>query len=157
MKPKLYLESTIPSYLVARPSRDVILAGQQKITQDWWHTRLNDFEIFISDTVTQEVAVGDSVMAAQRLALIKPFILLAANDEVIELAEALVHGGPLPEKAVRDAVHIAVAAVHRLHFLLTWNCKHIANAQMFGRMREICTAHGFECPVICTPRELMAK
>ena len=156
MKPKLYLESTIPSYLVARPSRDVILAGQQKCTHDWWKKRAAHFEIFVSDVVVQEVATGEAVMAAMRMELIKPFVRLEGNDMAKELTKALIYGGPLPEKAARDAAHIALSAVHGMHFLLTWNCTHIANAMMYGKMREICAAHGCECPVICTPDELLA-
>lgn len=157
MKPKLYLESTIPSYLVARPSRDVILAGQQECTRDWWSKRLRSFEIFVSDTVALEIATGDAAMAAKRMNLIKPFARLPANEKVIELAEAMINGGPLPRKAGRDATHIALAAVHGMHFLLTWNCTHIANARMYAKMREICESHGCDCPVICTPEELLAK
>lgn len=157
MKPKLYLESTIPSYLVARPNRDTILIGQQKCTRDWWSKRAAQFEIFVSDTVTVEIAMGETAMALKRMELIKPFARLPANDQVIALAEAMVHGGPLPEKAGRDATHIALAAVHGMHFLLTWNCTHIANARMYAKMREICAAHGCECPVICTPEELLAE
>jgi predicted nucleic acid-binding protein len=157
MKPKLYLESTIPSYLVARPSRDVILAGQQKCTRDWWSTRAGDFEIFVSDVVAEEIAAGEAAMARRRLELITPFARLAANDQARKVTAALIRGGPLPEKAARDAAHIALAAVHGMHFLLTWNCTHIANAQMYTKLRELCEAHGCECPVICTPGELLAK
>lgn len=89
--------------------------------------------------------------------LIKPFALLESNDAVKALTRALVHGGPLPEKAVRDAAHIALSAVHGMHFLLTWNCTHIANAMMYAKMRKICAAHGCEWPVICTPDELLAE
>ena len=98
MKPKLYLESTIPSYLVARPSRDAILIGQQKCTRDWWNKRAAQFEIFVSDTVAVEIAMGETAMALKRMELIKPFARLPANEQVIALAEAMVHGGPLPEK-----------------------------------------------------------
>jgi hypothetical protein len=157
MKPKLYLETTVPSYYVARPSRDIIRAGQQKLTRDWWGTRLKDFEIFVSDTVFDEISAGEAAMAEKRIELLQPFTLLATNDKVIELADALINGGPLPKKAARDAAHIALAAVHGMHFLLTWNCTHIANAQMFTKMRDICQAHEFDCPVICTPGELLAK
>ena len=157
MKPKLYLESTIPSYLVARPSRDVILAGQQKCTRDWWSKRADSFEIYISEIVIDEVSTGEPAMAVRRLELIKPFTRLTPNEKVIELSAAMIDGGPLPKKAGRDATHIALSAVHGMHFLLTWNCTHIANARMYARMREICEAHGFGCPVICTPEELLAE
>ena len=157
MKPKLYLESTIPSYLVARPSRDTILIGQQKCTHDWWNKRAARFEIFVSEVVVGEISTGEIAMAARRMELIKPFALLESNDAVKALTRALVHGGPLPEKAARDAAHIAFSAVHGMHFLLTWNCTHIANAMMYAKMREICAAHGCEWPVICTPDELLAE
>ncbi len=157
MKPKLYLESTIPSYLVARPSRDVILAGQQKCTRDWRNKRAAHFEMFVSDVVAEEIAAGEAAMAIKRLELIKPFVRLAANEKARALTHALIHGGPLPERAARDAAHIALSAAHGMHFLLTWNCTHIANAMMYGEMREICAAHGCDCPVICTPEELLAE
>ena len=157
MKAKLYLESTVPSYYVARPSRDIIVAAQQKLTRDWWQKRLNDFEIFVSDTVITEVSAGEPAMAKKRQELLRQFPVLETSGRVMEIADALVHGGPLPEQAVRDATHIALSAVHGMHFLLTWNCTHIANAQMFAKMREICEARGFDCPVICTPGELLAK
>jgi len=157
MKPKPYLESTIPSYLAARPSRDTILIGQQKCTRDWWNKRAAHFEIFVSEVVVGEISDGETAMAARRMELIKPFALLESNDAVKALTRALVHGGPLPEKAARDAAHIALSAVHGMHFLLTWNCTHIANAMMYAKMREICAAHGCECPVICTPDELLAE
>ena len=157
VKAKLYMESTIPSYYVARPSHDVIMVAKQKLTRDWWDTRIKDFEIFVSDSVMDEISAGEAAMARKRIELLQPFTLLATNDRVIEVAEALIHGGPLPKKAARDATHIALSAVHRMHFLLTWNCTHIANAQMFAQMRTICQAHGFDCPVICTPGELLAK
>ena len=157
MKPRLYLESTIPSYLVARPSRDVILAGQQKCTHDWWNKRAGSFEIFVSEVVVQEIASGETAMAVRRLELIKPFARLEGNDAARSLTQALIHRGPLPEKAARDAAHIALSAVHGMHFLLTWNCTHIANARLYPKMREISSAHGFDCPVICTPDELLAE
>ena len=157
MKSKLYLESTIPSYLVARPSRDVKQSARQKWSHDWWRTRRNDFEIFVSGVVVQEIAEGEPAMAANRLKLIQPFARLEAVESARLLATALVRGGPLPVKAERDAAHIALAAVHGMHFLLTWNCTHIANAEMFPKMWKICEAHGFACPVICTPEELLAQ
>ncbi|MCW5552732.1 MAG: type II toxin-antitoxin system VapC family toxin [Verrucomicrobiae bacterium] len=157
MKPKLYLESTIRSYLVARPSRDAILAGQQECTRVWWKKRAAHFEIFVSDVVTDEIAAGEAAMAIKRLALIKPFVRLTGSEKARALTHALIHGGPLPVRAARDAAHIALSAAHGMHFLLTWNCTHIANATMYGKLREICAAHGCDCPAICTPEELLAE
>jgi len=155
MKPKLYLESTIPSYYVARPSRDLVTAAHQQITRDWWARRAKDFEIRISQVVLDEVGAGDLEMANARLNLIKDFPVLDLSPVAIDLADALLRSGPLPSKAGRDALHIALAAVHHVHFLLTWNCTHIANAEMFDKIRRLCERHGFSAPVMCTPDELM--
>lgn len=156
MKPKLYLESTVPSYHVARPSRDIIKEGQQIVTRDWWDQRRSAFDIYISETVVDEVSAGEPEMARKRVSLIRLFPILATTEAVIRLADALIHSGPLPAKAARDAAHIACSAVHGMDFLMTWNCAHIANAHMYPRMRQVCEAHGFGCPVICTPSELLA-
>jgi len=157
MKSKLYLESTIPSYHVARPSKNLVLAAHQIVTRDWWMRRLSDFEVYISDVVLDEIALGEPAMAKKRLALVRPFPLLAATDESRQLARALIESGPLPAKAVRDAAHIAFASVHGMDFLLTWNCRHIHNAMISRRLSGVCAALGFTLPVLCTPRELMAK
>ncbi|MEI7729023.1 MAG: type II toxin-antitoxin system VapC family toxin [Verrucomicrobiota bacterium] len=155
MKPKLYLETTVPSYLTAWPSRDLIRAGHQQITKEWWQTRRNGFDIYISQFVLDEVTAGDADAANERLSALQNLPLLDLTDDVIELAEALTTSLVLPHKAVTDAAHIAIAAVHGMHFLLTWNCKHIANAEMFGTIQKVCQERGFQCPVICTPEELM--
>lgn len=155
MKPKLYLESTIPSYYVARPSRDLVTAAHQQTTRDWWEGRLQDFDIYISQVVIDEVGAGDREMAGRRLNLIKDFPVLDLSDAAIDLADTLLRSGPLPSKAGRDALHIALSAVYEVHFLLTWNCTHIANAEMFDTVRKLCERHGFNAPVMCTPDELM--
>ncbi len=155
VKPKLYLETTVPSYLTAWPSRDLIRAGHQQITKEWWQTRRNGFDIYISQFVLDEVTAGDADAANERLSALQNLPLLDLTDDVIELAEALTTSLVLPHKAVTDAAHIAIAAVHGMHFLLTWNCKHIANAEMFGTIQKVCQERGFQCPVICTPEELM--
>ena len=155
MKASIYMETTIPSYYTARTSRDVVIAGHQATTRDWWNCRLSHFRIFISQIVIDEAAAGDADMAKLRLAAIKPFPLLDLRDDVTDLARSFIEGGPLPDKSARDALHIAAAAVHGMDFLLTWNCAHIANAEMMPRLTNICRAHGYESPVICTPDELM--
>ena len=105
----------------------------------------------------REARAGDPQLAAQRIALAAGLLLLAITDDVVILAEALVRRGPLPLKAATDAVHIAVAAVHAVDYLLTWNCKHIANAEMRHRVLAVCEGHGHRMPVICTPAELMGE
>ena len=157
MKAKLYLESTIPSYYVARPSRNLVLRAHQATTRRWWKKRLHDFEVHISDVVLDEIALGESTMARKRLALLRPFPLLAATDASRELARALIATGPLPPRAARDAAHIALSTVHEMHFLLTWNCRHIANAEMLRKIEQVCGDLGFRCPVVCTPEELLGE
>jgi hypothetical protein len=133
----------------------LIRAGHQQITKEWWASRKTDFDVFISQLVLDEAAAGDPEAAGDRLAALKDLPLLDLTDEVTDLAAALKSSLALPEKAVTDAAHIAIAAVHGMHFLLTWNCTHIANAEMAVSIEECCRAEGFLCPVICTPEELM--
>ncbi|WP_437756547.1 type II toxin-antitoxin system VapC family toxin [Sorangium sp. So ce1389] len=153
MRPRLYIETTIVSYLTARPSRDLVLAAHQHITREWWASR-DDFTLFISQFVLDEAAAGDGDAAARRLDALLDATLLDITEEAILLASNLVAGGGLPAKARVDALHVATAAVHGMDFLLTWNCKHIANAATRDRIEELCRADGFEPPIICTPLEL---
>jgi predicted nucleic acid-binding protein len=155
LKARLYLETTVPSYLTAWPSRDLIRASHQQITREWWESRRADFEVFISQLVLDEAAAGDPAAARERLAALKDLPQLDITDDVAALAGALVEALALPAKASTDAAHIALAAVHGMHFLLTWNCTHIANAEMAVAIAKVCQEHGFTAPVICTPEELM--
>lgn len=155
MRRRLYLESTIPSYLVAGPSRDLLIAAHQQVTSDWWRTRQPGFEIYVSQFVLDEIAKGDPDLAKRRLDVVKGIPLLEITEEVLGLATALVASRIIPKRAGTDAAHIALAAVHNLDFLLTWNCTHIANAAIIRGIEQICRERGFECPVICTPEELM--
>jgi predicted nucleic acid-binding protein len=155
VKPKLYLETTVPSYLTAWPSRDLIRAGHQQLTREWWQMRRGGFEIYVSQFVLDEAAAGDAEAARERLAVLQGLPILDLTEEVADLAVALKTALALPEKAAADAAHIAIAAVHGMHFLLTWNCTHIANAEMFAAIEQACQERGFACPVICTPEELM--
>ena len=157
MKARLYLETTVPSYLTAWPSRDLIRASHQQLTREWWARRREDFEVFISQLVLDEAAAGDPVAASERLVVLTDLPLLDLTEEVSSLAAALVASLALPAKAATDAAHIAVAAVHGMHFLVTWNCAHIANAEMATAIQDVCRQHGFIAPVICTPEELMGN
>ena len=124
MKPRVYLETTIISYLTARPSRDLITAAHQQITQQWWQTRRAHFDLFVSPPVIQEAQAGDPEAAARRIAGLQDIPLLTLSAEAAGLAQALIAQGPLPDTAVVDALHIAIAAVNGMHYLLTWNCTH---------------------------------
>ena len=154
MKPKLYLETTIVSYLAASPSRDIVIAGHQQITREWWERR-NHFELFVSGAVIEEASRGDAAVAARRMALLDGIPVLDLAEGVHELANRLLLVRAVPAKARVDAVHIAVAAVNRVDYLLTWNCTHIANAAIRGKIEQACRAAGLQAPAICTPEELM--
>jgi hypothetical protein len=145
--PKTYVETSIVSYLTAWPSRDLVRAAHQQITREWWATREN-YELFISQFVIDEAGAGDGEAAASRLAALSEAQLLDVTDEAVSLSEHLIKGGGLPTKARIDALHIGIAAVHGMDYLLTWNCKHIANATLRGRIGDLCQEAGFEPPVI---------
>jgi hypothetical protein len=152
--PRLYIETTIPSYLVARPSSLIHVAAKHDTTKLWWRTRRQFYELFISDIVLQEVRGGDPEMAAAREASLATLSQLEQSPVADALALQLIDMNIIPEKAAGDAAHIAIAAVHGMDFLLTWNCKHINNAMLKRRIEATCSDLGFRCPVICTPDEL---
>jgi len=135
----------------------LILAGHQQITREWWQARRANFEIYISQLVLDEANAGDAQAARDRLAVLRNLPLLDLSQEVIDLASDLKSELALPPKASTDAADIAVATIHGMDFLLTWNCTHIANAEMFSKIETVCKDRGFDCPIICTPEELMGK
>ncbi len=157
MKPRVYLETTIPSYLTAWPSRDLIRTAHQQITRDWWDRRRAEFELYISQVVLRECQSGDATAAAERLKILQDLPLLEQTEEATRLAQALVDRVPLPERAAVDALHVAIAAVHGVDYLLTWNCTHIANATLRDPIESVCRENGYEPPAICTPDELLAE
>ena len=157
MKSRLYLETTIPSYLTSRPSRDLIIAGHQALTREWWEKRKGAFQLYISQLVVDEVSAGDPIAARERLKVLQDLPLLDITPEVAELASSILTSGKIPRKAATDAAHIAIAALHGMDFLVTWNCAHIANAAIAKALALICREHGCECPVICTPEELWGE
>ena len=151
--PRVYIETSIVSYLRARRSRDVIVAGHQALTQRWWRAR-GGYALFTSQVVIDEVARGDRVASAKRLRALRGIPRLAVSDTASRLADELVRRGALPRAAAVDALHIAVAAAYELDYLLTWNCRHIANAAMRSTIEATCRALGLAPPIICTPEEL---
>lgn len=158
MKPRIYLETTIPSYLVARESRDPVMAGHQQTTHEWWATCQERFDLYISQFVLDEVSLGDPLAARERLDVIKDMTELDITPpRVTELAAALIAEGAVPAIAKTDALHIAVATVHGMDFLVTWNLRHIANAVSEPLIREVCVRHGWRCPEICTPEQLLPE
>ena len=155
-KPKAYIETTVVSYLTAWSSRDLVRAAHQQVTRDWWATR-DGYDLFVSQFVLDEAAAGDGEAAADRLKILREIELLDVTEEAISLGEQLVAGGGLPSKARVDALHVAMAAVHGMSYLLTWNCKYIANAAKRRRIEDLCRAAGFEPPIICTPLGLAGE
>ena len=158
MHSKLYLETTIPSYLVGWPSRDLLVAAHQAITRDWWESRRSNFELYVSELVVQEVRAGDAVLADQRLEILQGVPILPVSSEIMKLAEDLIAEGPIPRKAAGDAVHIAIATVYGCEHLPTWNCRHIANAELHRGIRRVVGRSGYDVPsFLCTPEELMGE
>ncbi len=155
MKPRLYIETTIVSYLTARPTRDLTVTSRQQSTLAWWERRRGDFLCFASDTELDEAKAGDPQAAERRLEALTTIPVLEPREEATVLARKLTAAKAIPRAAASDALHIATAAVHGMHFLLTWNFRHIANAEMMDSIRAVCTQAGYICPVICTPDELM--
>ncbi|MFQ5413920.1 MAG: type II toxin-antitoxin system VapC family toxin [Phycisphaerae bacterium] len=155
MKPTVYLATSIVGYLTSRPSRDLITAANQQLTQEWWNDHRESFDIFLSQFVIDECGEGDAVAARARLDVLTDIRQLDTTEDVEHVAEELVKQVPLPDKAGVDALHIAVATVHGMEYLLTWNCTHIANAALRPQIEAICRSFGYEPPTICTPQELM--
>ena len=154
-KKTVYIETSIVSYLTARPSSNLLAAAWQKATVDWWDTQRGRFDLYVSATVIEEAKRGDTQAAARRIEALEDISLLPITEAVVILAKSLIREGGIPEKALDDALHIAVSAVHGIDYLLTWNCRHIDNAETKPIIRRICGAKGHPCPEICTPQELM--
>ena len=155
MAERVYVETTVVSYLTARPNRDVVIAGHQQITHEWWNTRRQGYELCVSQLVRNEAGAGDPQAARERLEVLKPMTLLETSDRALDLAKELIRAGALPAKAADDALHIAVAAVNGIPYLLTWNCRHLANATMRPVIETVCAGKGVKAPIICTPEELL--
>ena len=156
MKPRVYLETTILSYLAANASRDVVVAGNQQVTHLLWQRR-QAFDFFVSRIVLVEMAQGNPEMARKRIELAEGIPILDVTDSVSALAEELVTRGPIPSTYAEDAMHIALATVHGMDFLATWNCSHIANAEFRSGFIETMDRVGYRCVQICTPNELLGE
>ena len=149
----VYVETSIVSYLTSLGSRDLVRAAHQELTRSWWESR-DSYALFASQLVIDEASAGDLAAASRLLEALHEIPLLALTEEVTMLATRLVRDGGLPAKARIDAFHVACATAHGIDYLLTWNCKHIANASLRGKIESICKAAGYQPPIICTPFEL---
>ena len=151
----VYIETTIVGHIAGRVHPDPLVASRQQVTRDWWRDEAARYEVFISQVVLEECSEGDSSAAAERLEVVKDMDLLEASDDVDDLVDALISKKAVPASEPRDALHIAIAAVNGVKYLLTWNCTHIANATLRPRIEKVCRDAGFEPPIICTPEELV--
>ena len=154
MKPALYLETSVLGYITSRMSRDLVTAGRQLLTREWWQTERDRYEIFVSPFVLDESEAGDEEAAAVRAEALEGLPLIEPDERADALAMRLIQEVPLPKKAAVDAAHIAIATVSGMDYLLTWNFKHIANAVLRDRIERVCRSSGYKPPAICTPEEL---
>jgi len=151
----VYLETSVFGYLASRVSSDLVTAGNQRLTRDWWDKHRGAFELFISQAVVAECSAGDSDAANERLVFLKGLPILDITDQARSLAKTLLSGIPLPTHGEVDALHIAIAAVSGMDYLLTWNCKHIANPSLRRIIDQVLLAADVSPPIICTPQELI--
>ena len=154
MKPTVYIESSVISYLASRPSRDIVVAGRQAITNDWWENHKNRFELRISVLVEEEIARGDPEAAKLRVDIAASISSLLISEEATELAELLLSQGAIPKGSEEDALHIGIAAAQGADYLLTWNFKHINNAETKAAIIKLVESCGYVCPQLCSPEEL---
>jgi hypothetical protein len=153
--PTVYIESSVISYLTAKPSRDLIISANQQITYDWWKNYKSIFACFISDVVMDEIKLGDEIAANRRIEAVSEFQYLIIVNEIKFLSEKYLKLFQIPDKSKLDALHLAIAVYHRIDYLLSWNCKHIANAFVNKKLREFNLLNDLHVPILCTPNELM--
>ena len=154
---RIYIESTIPSYVVARPARDLLQAARQQTSKDWWELKRQQHELFTSEIVLAEIGEGEAAMAQQRLEVMDGIKILRLTDDTEALTQRILESGLLPPDADRDAAHIALATIYEMDILLSWNCRHIANASIQARLRRLAGEMGLALPVLCTPDEMTGE
>jgi predicted nucleic acid-binding protein len=154
-RPTLYLETTVPSYLAARRSRDLIVMANQELTHEWWENRRLGYRLVISSAVLEEIRQGDRRAAIARMGYVEKLEILPIRDEIEKIAQVYFEALKIPKKAFRDSLHLAVCSFYGITFLMTWNCVHLANASNFEKLRTLNQKMGLKGPTICTPYELM--
>lgn len=154
MKQKVYIETSVISYLTALPSRDIVIAGHQQTTYEWWNNSKPNFDSYISQFVIYEISAGDKLASLRRLDVIRDLKELQVNHEIEKLGNIYLKSFNIPEKSKLDAFHLAVAVWYNIDYLLSWNCKHIANAVVNRKLIEINNKMGLNSPILCTPLEL---
>lgn len=154
-KPSVYVETSIVSYLTARPSRDLVVAAQQAMTREWWRNAGERFVLVAAELVFTEAAAGDADAAHARMAALETVTRLQPSEDAAALTRRLLELGAFPREAAADAAHVGSAAANKIRYLLTWNFRHIANAAVRSRIERACRMAGYDPPAICTPSELM--
>lgn len=157
MKETVYIETSVVSYCASKSSRDLVIAARQEITREKWPAILDTFETHVSALVVQEAEQGDAEAAQKRLSAISKMPVLSISDEAERLASLLIKDGPIPEHYPEDALHIALATVNGMDYLLTWNFTHINNARMKAKIIFVVESEGYQCPTICSPEELLGE
>ena len=153
----MYLETSIISYLRQKPSTQVVLAARQLLTHQWWNDERSNYQLVASQLVIDEASAGNPSLAAERLQLLAGIPLLQLDPVIADIADEIMSRAILPEKARTDALHIATVAHHRIQYLLTWNCRHIANARILPRIHDVLNDLLIPIPVICTPEEMVGN
>lgn len=154
LKPRVYIETSIPSfYFELRTSPDAV--ARRDWTRQWWKEAQDQYELFVSPAVIEELSRGKPERSAERLALIQNLPVLKIEAEVIEIVQAYIQHRVMPADPAGDALHLALASFHECDFLITWNCRHIANANKFGHIHRINTTLGLFVPSLVTPLELL--
>ena len=157
MNKSVYIESSVINYLTARPSRDLVIAGHQAVTAEWWDRHRLRYDVYVSPLVVEEISAGDASAAEERLRAIADIPSLTIAAEAESLAFALLASNAVPANSIRDALHIAIAAVQGIDYLVTWNFRHINNASTRTMVANVVSNSGLVCPVLCSPEELMGE
>lgn len=153
-KPRVYVESTIPSfYHEERTTADVI--ARRDWTRSWWDRAQVQYELLTSPAVINELSAGRPDRIARRLSLIQDLPLLPLEPAITEIAEAYIQHKVMPADPSGDALHLAIASFHKCDFLVTWNCMYLANANKFGHIRRVNSILGLFVPALVTPLELL--
>lgn len=150
----VYIETTIPSYLAARPSSDLNIAADQQLTHHWWTHESFQFRLYTSVFTLDEAGRGDVNAADRRQRFLNDIPDLAIPPEFLALEADIIRLFQLPPKAQTDASHLALAVLHRMDYLLTWNCTHLANSVLQKELMDYCQYHTLHVPIVCTPRTL---
>lgn len=155
MATSVYIETSIIGYLTSWPRDDVTVAGHQNTTKQWWATAPDRFDLFVSQLVVRECSDGDPSAVKDRLDIIDGLPVLPITREAELLASALIQGRAVPVSQPNDALHIALVAVHRVQYLVSWNFRHIVNASLRPTIERVCRDGGYHPPILCTPEELL--